>query len=136
MAALTGDKKQARREGRHYDDPVAGSTTIYKGALVALNATGYLVPMSVATGLIARGVAKEQVDNSGGADGDLNCKSETGIYKFVNDGTNPVSRATIGDNVYAEDDQTVSTNATGTSVAGELVDFDGTNAFVKVGTSA
>lgn len=46
---------------------------INAGEIACLNASGYLVPGSVATGLLAVGIAKKSVDNSGGSAGDLTC---------------------------------------------------------------
>lgn len=87
MTALTNDRNTNSRAGDVFSDPVAASAKIYAGALVMINATGYLAPGSTATGLKARGVAQEQVDNSAGADGDLNCVSHKGTFKLANDGT-------------------------------------------------
>jgi len=135
MVALTKDRKTQRREGVSNNDPVAASVKIYYGSIVVLNATGYLAPGSTATGLQARGVAQEQVDNSAGADGDKTLDSEPGIHYFANDGTDTITRAHIGGTAYIVDDQTVaSTDGTGTrSAAGEIKDVDSGGVWVQVG---
>lgn len=45
--------------------PVKGSTTIYQGALVALDADGYAIPGKKAENLTAVGRAEETVANAG-----------------------------------------------------------------------
>lgn len=135
--ALTADRLIKTRAGTNYSDPVAATTKIYAGALVVLNAAGNAVPASTATGLITRGVAQEQVDNTAGAAGDLNVETRPGVYPFKNSAsTDAITRAEIGDDCYIVDDQTVAkTNGSSTrSVAGKIVDLDGANVWVKVGT--
>lgn len=134
---LTADRLIKTRAGTNYSDPVAATTKIYAGALVVLNAAGNAVPASTATGLITRGVAQEQVDNTAGAAGDLNVETRPGVYPFKNSAsTDAITRAEIGDDCYIVDDQTVAkTNGSSTrSVAGKIVDLDGANVWVKVGT--
>lgn len=132
MAALTADRNTPRREGDSYSDPVAAATTIYAGSLVCLDASGNLVPGSVATTLIARGRAEEYVDNSAGSAGDKLCVSRKGTFKFANDGT--IDRANIGDTAYIVDDQTVAdNNGTSTrSAAGTIVQVDSDGVWVSI----
>lgn len=130
MVALTKDRNTVRRDGALHADPVAAGTRIYAGALVCLNASGYAVPGSTATTLKARGVALEQVDNSGGAAGALTVPVRRGVFKFANStATDEITIADIGVNCYIVDDQTVArTNGSSTrSVAGRIdgVDTDG-----------
>ena len=67
MAALTAarDTSEISNGARHLILPVKGSTTIYQGALVALDASGYAVPGSKAATLTAAGRAEETVANTG-----------------------------------------------------------------------
>ncbi len=133
MVALTQDRPTPERAGVDQADPVAAGAVIYAGALVALNATGYAVPGATATGLVARGVAQEAVDNSAGADGAVSVASKRGVFRFANDGS--VGRADIGATAYIVDDQTVANNdATGTrSAAGKIIDVDSVGVWVQVG---
>src|SRR5262245_62519181 len=105
--------------------PVYQSTTIYKGSLVAVNSSGYLVPGSTSTTLICVGTATQHIDNSGGASGALYCEVFQGVSRWANG--NSMTLAAVGDLCYIVDDQTVSTVATGRSPAGTvyLVDSDG-----------
>lgn len=133
MAALIKDRKTARRSGQAFRDPVGAGAKLYAGGIAVLNATGYAVPGSTATGLKARGVAQEQVDNGAGADGALSVDIEPGVYLMENDGS--VARADIGNTAYIVDDQTVADNdGTGTrSAAGEIKDVDADGVWVQIG---
>lgn len=134
MAALTADRNTPVRTGEYAEHPVAAGKKIYAGALVVLNATGYAEPGVTAANVVAIGRAEEQVDNSGGADGDVSVRVRRGIFRYANDGTNTIARTNIGGTAYVVDDQTVaSTNGGGTrSAAGEVVDVDSDGAWVWI----
>lgn len=54
---------------------VAGSTHIFKGSLVGLNSSGYLRAMAAAAATPEFiGLSYEEIDNSSGSDGDLDCR--------------------------------------------------------------
>ena len=133
MTALTKDRSTSRREAERFNDPVAAGKKIYAGSIIVLNATGYAEPGATATGLVARGIAREQVDNSAGADGDLNVESFAGedAYRVANDGS--IDRTHIGGDAYIVDDQTVAaTDGTGTrSIAGKIVDVDSSGVWIR-----
>lgn len=132
MTALTADRATRARTGEYIEDPVAAGVTIFAGALVVLDATGYAAPGTTATGLVARGRAEEHVDNSAGADGAVSVRVRRGIFRFANDSS--VDRTTIGKTAYIVDDQTVAaTDGTGTrSAAGEVVDVDADGVWVWI----
>lgn len=129
MAALTADRNTPRRAGDEYVDPVAASTVIYQGALVALDASGNLVPGSVATTLTARGRAEQTVDNSAGSAGAKTCRVRRGVFRWVNGES--IDRTDIGATAYIDDDQTVYTTSTGRSAAGTIVDVDADGVWVR-----
>lgn len=107
--------------------PVAASTTIYQGAMVAVNLSGYLVPASADPLLRVLGRAEEYVDNSSGSAGAKTCKVKRGIFGWTNSGTTfAVADAHVGRLCYAVDDQTVSLrNPLGAyPVAGRVYDVD------------
>jgi len=128
MGALAADRNTARREGRAYLDPMTAGVKIFAGSIVVLDASGNAKPAVTATGLVARGRAEEQVDNSAGAAGDKSVRVEAGIFGVKSDGT--LTRAHIGKTVYLVDDQTVAaTDGTGArSAAGTLKDLEGSGA--------
>lgn len=116
--------------------PVAASTHIYEGTMVALSLSGYLVPASADPTLRVIGVAQGEADNSTGSAGAITCKVSVGIYGFDNSAsTSAVSDTHVGRFVFAADDQTVSLlNAIGSfPVAGRVVDVDGSVVYVEVG---
>lgn len=82
MAALTKerDTPEIANGGRHMSLPVKGGTTIYQGALIALE-DGFAVPAKKAAGLIAAGRAEETVSNPG-ADGAVSVQVSRGIKSF------------------------------------------------------
>lgn len=127
MAALTQDRNTPARDGKAFGHPVAAGKVFFVGALAVLNATGYAEPATTATGKTGLGRATEAVSNASGGDGDVLVIVERGCFAYANDGN--VTRAHIGSNAYAVDDQTVApTDGTGTrSAVGTIrnVDADG-----------
>lgn len=116
--------------------PVAASTHIYQGSIVALNSAGYLVPASANASLHIVGVAQVEADNSSGAAGDIDCSVERGAFYFANgSSTAAIVEADIGRVVYAADDQTLSRiNTSGTLPAvGKVLGVDDSKVIVEVG---
>ncbi len=112
MAALTSAYEALQKPTIIVSYKVAAATTIYKGGLVAVNASGFLVPMnhSVAS-LKFVGIAEDTVANSG-ADGDLSCRvSKAGSGVFFN--TNSATQADLGKEVYGKSDNEVNTSTVG-----------------------
>ncbi len=131
--ALSADRSTDQEEGKQFAVPVAAATVVYAGGLTVADATGFAEPGSVAADKTALGMATEKVDNSDGADGDKSVVVRRGrAFKFENDATDPVTQAHVGKDCYVFDDETVSSNAAGTSVAGKVlrVDSDGVVVFI------
>jgi hypothetical protein len=125
--SLAQDRDTKERDGVRFNYPVGAAKLIYAGALVCLNATGYLVPGAVATTLLCVGRAEAQADNSGGADGALTCDVKRGVFRWANSAAGDAIASTdIGSVCYVVDDQTVAkTNGTNTrSLAGRVIDVD------------
>lgn len=135
MAALTQDRATARlTQGDVFSRDVAADAVIFAGAIVCLSATGWAVPGSTATTLVADGVAQEPVDNTGGANGDLKVRTFKGTFRFANSAAaDAITRAEIGDDCYIVDDQTVAkTSGTNTrSIAGKIMDVDAQGVWVR-----
>ena len=136
MGALTNvrDTVEVINGGRQLVLPVKAQTTIYQGALVALDADGYAVPGKKSAGLTAAGRAEETVENTGG-DGELVIRVLRGVFIYANTSTaaNKVTAAHVLKPCYIEDDQTVTALAAGASVAGLVVRVDGSGVAVDIG---
>ncbi len=136
MSALTAARltSEIANGARSLALPVKGSTTIYQGAIVAIDANGYAIPGKKATGLKAAGRAEETVVNPG-ADGELTIRVTRGIFVFENTATaaNKLTAADILGPCYMEDDQTVTKLATGASIAGTVIRVDDEGVAVEMG---
>lgn len=136
MANITARKNVSRQEGKILSYPVEESTTIYEGALVAVNAAGYAVNASDTSGERVVGVANETVDNSSGADGDLSIEVWTeGVIDLAAGFS--ATQANVGDKVYASDNQTVDLagNLTNDILVGVIVEVVSASALrVKLDT--
>ncbi len=134
MTALAADKSIEYREGVEISCPVDDGDKIYGGALVAVNAAGYLVPGSDTAGLIFMGVSTEQKDNTLGQDGDLVCNiRRRGLFKCTLG--HSISQANVGDNVFLVDDQTVDVAAQTTHdiFCGIIAEYiDSTHAWIDI----
>lgn len=132
MTALTKNTPRTRVGlGQRFRDPVAATTRIFAGAMVALNATGFAVKAAPSATRI-RGVALDEADNSAGAAGDVAVDIERGPFLVANDTTNPVTRAHIGGTVYVVDDATVGSSASGTIAAGKCLDVTPEGVVVEI----
>jgi predicted RecA/RadA family phage recombinase len=104
MAALTQDRATPYREGIEIEFPVAASAKIYAGSLVCANAQGFAVPATDTAGLKFLGVALEQVNNTGGANGAKSLRlRRTGVFEF---NAASITQAMVGDPMYVKDDNT------------------------------
>lgn len=129
--ALTRDRNTSEREGKILVLPMAASTTIFAGSLVAINAGGYAAPGSTATGLTAAGRAEEPKTNGATAGGET-IKVRRGVFKFANLEADPVTK--LLSTCYIADDQTVAaTNGTNTrSAAGKALAIDSDGVWVEI----
>lgn len=103
MAILTADRDTRSRDGEYSVYPVAVDI-IYKGSMVCLNASGFLAPAQDAVGFSrVVGVAAENIDNSAGSAGDLNCRVRSGrAFRFA---TASIGTGDVGRMMYVTDDQ-------------------------------
>jgi len=133
--ALTTDRMTAKRDGCFVPHPVAANKTIYAGALVVLNASGYAEPGKTATGLTAVGKAGKQADNYTATDGKVLVLVERGIFLYANTAADAITRTEIGKSCYIINDYSVAkTNGTGTrSIAGKVIDVTNEGVWVELG---
>lgn len=137
MAALSDNAERKRQEGIFVSYPVAASTTIYKGALVCDDGSGYLVPASdsATSGFVFVGVAYEAANNSDGDDGDLEVRVvRTGVFQV------PKSSAVANDRgapMFARSDNEVATSTSNSVIAGVCVDIVDTSTIkLDIGAAA
>ena len=116
--------------------PVAASTVIYGGSIVAINQAGYAVPASADPTLFVVGVAVATADNSAGAAAAILVDIERGVFSMNNSSsTSALTDNDIGRVCYAADDNTVARiTAIGTlPPVGKCMGLDGSDVLVEVG---
>ena len=105
--------------------PIADDVHVYEGGIVALDASGNVLPMPKATsGYTPVGFALAEADNTvvGHAAGALNVQIMQGVGWLVNGGD--IDATMIGTVCYAENDQTVYHSATGRTAVGVIYGVD------------
>lgn len=115
MAALTAarDTTEISNGARHLILPVKGSTTIYQGALVALDASGYARPRLQGCHTHRGRPGRGNVANTG-ADGAATIRVSRGVFVFDNaTDAGKLTTAHVLKPCYIADDQTVTATATG-----------------------
>lgn len=133
--ALSKDRNTPRADGDIREFSVLADAVIFAGALVAITAAGFATPGAVATTLKAVGRAEENVDNTGGANGDVTVRVRKGVFRFNNSAAgDAITAADVGANCYIVDDETVAkTNGANTrSVAGVIDQVDADGVWVKI----
>lgn len=135
MTATAQPRNTPTQAGNRRRYAVAAAVACNAGAIAALNASGFVVPASTATGLTAVGVFAHSANNSAGSAGDIEVDVERGIFRFENSAdTDEITAADIGKKCYLVDDQTVAkTHATNTrSVAGFIDSVDDVGVWVRL----
>jgi len=123
MTALAADRNTQSREATLKSYPVEAGEKIYKGALVTIDDDGYLMPGQDVANHRCVGVADENVDNTGGADGAKSCRVMSGrAFRFA---ATSITQAMLGDVMYIVDDQTFDDAAgvTNEVPCGRLIEF-------------
>lgn len=125
--ALTSDKVSYKIGNTERSIPVKASTKIYRGAMVAIDASGWAVPVTVSSTLECLGVAIAQADNTTGSNGDIKVQVEIGIFPMANSAdADELTKADLGAIVYGVDDTTVAktSNSDARSAVGTLWAMD------------
>lgn len=133
MPATTQDRNTPFKDGGLIVAPVAAGVKIPAGTLVCASATGFATPGATATTLAYLGMADACIDNTAGADGAVSVPVRRGkAFKWANDGTDPVTQASLGRACFIVDNQTVAkTNGANTrSQAGVVVAVDADGVWV------
>jgi hypothetical protein len=115
MSVLTASRDTREIVGSLLQLTVKAEKTIYAGALVAVDATGYALPAADAANLRVLGRA----EHSAAAGEKVVIKR--GIFLFDNNSGDAVDAADIGGYCYVADDQTVQATANSNAVVAGLV---------------
>lgn len=134
--ALTADQDVGRKTGGLQSFPVSADETIYKGAMVCVDADGYLVAAADTAGYKFAGVAYEKKANTSaagyGSDGDLWCRVYTeGIFELT---CTDITQAMVGEIMFVKDDDVVDETSTNYVAVGLLVEYvSATSGWVDIG---
>jgi hypothetical protein len=115
MTALSANRDTREVVGALSSLTVKANTSIYAGALVAIDATGEAVPAADAAGLKVIGRAEHA------AVGGYGLLVKRGVFLYDNHSGDPLAVADIGAYCYVSDDQTVQASANGNGVVAGLV---------------
>ncbi|WP_038906876.1 hypothetical protein [Dickeya oryzae] len=117
------DRNTPHCDGELFAVPVAASTEIFGGHLIAANAAGYAVPATATAAQVTLGVSDGWIDNSTGANGDADAIVRRGrAWLFANSTADAVTQAQVGRDCYVVDSQTVAktSNSNARPVAGRV----------------
>lgn len=121
MTALTKDRATPYREGVEIDYPVAANAKIYAGSLVCVNTDGYAVPAADTASFLLAGMALQQVDNTGGANGAKTIRvRRKGVFEFQ---ATSITKAMVGSMMYVKDDQTFDNTSNNLVPCGRLAKY-------------
>lgn len=104
-------RNTSMRDGEIISIPVAASTFLYAGRMIAIDTSGDAVPASDTAGLKVVGRAEEDVDNLSGAAGEKSITvRRKKAFWWVNSTVAPLTKAHLNGlaPIYVEDDETVS----------------------------
>lgn len=130
--ALIEDRDLVMRNLLNFEGPMAASAECFVGALLVRDTSGNVKPGTAAASLIACGFCTEYALESTGVAAASNVKYRIGCGKMKNSSSNPADKSHVGDTLYIEDDETVTTDSSGTSAAGICVDVESDGVWVLV----
>lgn len=128
MAVLTGNYENSEKPGQLISYLLGSGQRVFKGALCAIGTSGYLGKASDTASIKFAGIAYEEGNNTGGANGALAMRvKKTGTYVYRFDGA--WSQAIVGQKAYAVDDNGVALIATTANdiYVGDIVALVGTD---------
>jgi hypothetical protein len=128
MTALLKQRMVRVKKAGGMDFPVEADAVIFKGAFCVLKA-GYLTPALEESGDTPAGLATEDVDATGLSSGDVSCHVNFCREKTLVPMISGVSLAQtdMGKTLYLKDDQTVTTDDSGTTALGTVWKFEEAN---------
>lgn len=121
MPAATAERNTDRKDFGYKAYPVMTNVRIFKGTLVAINASGFAVPATNAANQRVVGVADSGANNNPGASGALQVVVREGLYRLA---ASSITQAMVGQMMYVVDDQTFDDVIGAAAIkAGRLVEF-------------
>lgn len=112
--------------------PVAKGAVIPSAVLVALDSDGNAIEAKKAENLIVVGMSQQTADNTGGLAGTVTVTVRRGAFVLDNSGTAAVTQAGAFKDCYLEDSLTVTSESTGTSVVGKVLQVDPDGVVVEI----
>ena len=121
MTALSANYARNGKDHKMPNYPVAADKVIYQGALVMINAGGFLQPCIDEAGGVFAGISRSSVDSTGESNGDSRCDVEArDAFEVACTG---MAAGDVGKVVYALDDNTVGLTQAGNEVAvGKIIE--------------
>jgi hypothetical protein len=123
MANLTAAREDQHADGILLAVPMS-AVKLFKGSIVANNASGYAAKGADTASFTLAGIAYETIDNSAGSNGSQNIRVwRQGVFEL--NFTATATQADVGKLVYMSDDNTVALAATTTNdvAVGRIVQF-------------
>ena len=112
--------------------PVAKGAVIPSAVLVALDSDGNAIEAKKAENLIVVGMSQQTADNTGGLAGAVTVTVRRGAFVLDNSGTAAVTQAGAFKDCYLEDSLTITSESTGTSVVGKVLQVDPDGVVVEI----
>ena len=112
--------------------PVAKGAVIPSAVLVALDSDGNAIEAKKAENLIVVGMSQQTADNTGGLAGAVTVTVRRGAVVLDNSGTAAFTQAGAFKDCYLEDSLTVTSESTGTSVVGKVLQVDPDGVVVEI----
>lgn len=129
------DRHTPHKDGELFAVPVAASTELFGGHIIAANAAGLAVAGSATAANTTLGICDGWVDNSAGTAGDADVLVRRGKAWFLaNSSADPVTQAEIGKECYVADSQTVAktSDTDARPVAGKVLGIEADGVWVLI----
>ncbi len=129
MANLTANRNLPERMGKRFGYGVAAGLRIFRGAIMAVTATGLVVRPGDVGAVAVVGLAPTEANNTGGADGAIVLEPMRGIFPLT---VPSATHANIGAAVYCTDDNTLTLTASTNLKVGTLAGIEAGQTYVEV----
>nr|HAT2259592.1 hypothetical protein [Citrobacter freundii] len=129
------DRHTPHKDGELFAVPVAASTELFGGHIIAANAAGFAVAGSATAANTTLGICDGWVDNSAGTAGDADVLVRRGKAWFLaNSSADPVTQAEVGKECYVADSQTVAktSDTDARPVAGKVLGIEAGGVWVLI----